>query len=146
MGPAIRIVPALDSQRSGEYIAGEDVRVTAVLKNVTGDAAYVQIATPVMFYAMDVRLPFPAWINFKPRAVLTAFGQRTKNPRMAGLAGFQLVPGKEMAHKFDLSKLYDMSAIGDYHVTFSCKLPLKNSGDPRVAVTSNELTTTIKPK
>jgi hypothetical protein len=129
-----------------EYVSGEEVHVTAVLKNVTDDLAYVQMPTPGMFYDIDIRLPFPTWINFKPKAVLTAFGQKTKNPLDLSVRGFRLQPRREMTYEFELSKLYDMSTIGDYHITFSCKLPLKNIGDPRVVVASNEIRVTIHPK
>jgi hypothetical protein len=48
--------------------------------------------------------------------------------------------------EFDLSKLYDMSTPGEYRVTFSCKLPIKNLGDTSVIIASNEIKVTIRPK
>lgn len=128
------------------YMVGEEVQVTAVLKNVTDAPAWVQMTTPAMFYDMEIRPPFPAWINFKPRAALTSAGQKMKSPSEVSLRGGPLTAGRELAYEFDLSKLYEMSASGEYTITFSCRLPLKERGDPRVAVTSNELKITIKPK
>jgi hypothetical protein len=61
------------------YFVAEDVRVTAVLKNVSDGSLILARTQPVMFYDMDIRSPFPTWIDFKPRAALTTLGQRLKD-------------------------------------------------------------------
>jgi hypothetical protein len=43
--------------------------------------------------------------------------------------------------EFDLSKLYDMSTPGEYRVTFSCKLPIKNLGDTSVIISGTSTAT-----
>jgi hypothetical protein len=129
-----------------QYFVGEEVHVTAVLKNVTDDSVIVARTQPVMFYDMDIRLPFPKWIDLKPRAVLTPLGQKMKNHWDWSLRGGPLNAGKEVIDDFDLSKLYDMSTLGDYRITFSCRLPLKGLGDPTLIVASNEIKVTIRPK
>jgi hypothetical protein len=140
---AFQLSIASDKDR---YFVGEDVHVTSVLKNVSDGSVILARTQPVMFYDMDIRLPFPVWVDFKPRAALTTLGQRMKDHWDRSLHGGPLNPGKEVVDEFDLGKLYDMATPGDYHITFSCKLPPNSPGDPAIIVASNEIKVTIRPK
>jgi hypothetical protein len=126
------------------YAMGEMINVTAVLKNVTDEPAMVLRNEPALFYNVDVRVPIPEWIPLKPQAALTPFGEKQKNPQLTHMAGANLKPGGEIVDELQLNKLYVMSTPGEYHVAFSCKLPLKRLGDPWV--TSNEMKITVLEK
>lgn len=124
------------------YMPDEIIRVTAVLKNVTNDFALVEAPGSGMLYEIDVRVPFPEFIPFKPRAALTAVGAKQKSPPANGFSsgvGFSLMPGKEMTREFELNNLFEMRGAGDYHITFSCKAPFKHAIGPRVVITSNPI-------
>jgi hypothetical protein len=127
-----------------EYKLGEAVRVTAVLKNV---ASYpVQHQQGFIFYSIDIRVPFPEWMPWRPQAKLTPEGERAAHPLWGNGLGITLQPGREIAHEDELSKLYDMSALGKYRIVYSCKEPPDAPGDPVVTVVSNEITVTVLPK
>lgn len=126
-----------------QYETGETIRVTARLKNVTDQPAGIAMATPFMLYTIDIRVPMPEWIPWKPQAVLTPFGRDQKNPLSQNVHGWLLLPGREEIHEFDLDKLYEMSAPGVYKVTFSCEHPRKKSAEPGRTVISNTIKVTV---
>jgi hypothetical protein len=132
------------STNKQQYAAEELIKLTAVVKNVSDGPARFARPSPVTFYEMDIRVPMPEWIPFRPQAVLTPDGQAQKHPWRSNFAGMTICAGVETTDQFDLNKLYYMSAPGEYRITFSCKLPQK-LGDRDFAITSNELRITILP-
>jgi hypothetical protein len=134
------------SSDEGQYAAGETVRVTAVLKNVTDESVLLMQQDPAIFYDMDIRVPVQPWIPLSPRAALTEFGERQRNPAIGGSRGGNLKPGDESIRELELNKLYYMTIPGDYRIRFSCKVLLKRQDDPRITVTSNEIKVTILPE
>jgi hypothetical protein len=127
-----------------EYKLGEAVRVTAVLKNV---ASYpVLHEESLVFYSIDIRVPFPEWMPSRPQAKLTSEGERAAHPLRGNGLGMTLRPGREIAHEDELSKLYDMSVPGKYRIVYSCKEPPEAAGEPALTVVSNELTVTVLQK
>jgi hypothetical protein len=131
------------SSNKPQYAAGEAIKITAVLKNVTDSSAYIARPTPPEFYNMDVRMPTPDWIPFKPQAVLTTLGDQQRHPSRSSMVGWDLQAGADVTNDFELHKLYTMSVPGEYHVTFSCKIPVKKIGEPLLVITSNELKITV---
>lgn len=63
--------------------------------------------------------------------------------RGVGVVGSFLLPGHEAAHEFELNKLYDMSAPGEYRVTLSCKHPRKKVSDLAPTIISNTIKMTV---
>lgn len=126
-----------------QYAPGEAMRVVAVIKNVSDHPTYLARSAPFLFYDVAIRLPVPEWVPWHPRAPLTPLGETEKHPRMASYSGAAVAAGNETVDEFELDKLYQMSAPGEYHITFSCKLPAHYRGDPKVTVTSNEIVVTV---
>jgi hypothetical protein len=124
------------------YGFGETVTVTATLKNVSMDQAWFARQGPVELYDMQVLLPVPSWLRYSQRAPLTPLGREMKYPRMTSTVGNYIPAGHEVVDKFELNKLYDMRAPGDYHIVFSCKLRPRE-GEPVVTVVSNEITVRV---
>lgn len=134
------------SSDKAQYSPGEQIHITAVLKNVTDHPTRLVVTSPFEFYQMDVRLPVPVWIPWKPQAVPTALGRKLAHPDMSSEAGMVAQPGDQRVAEYEINKLYDMSAPGEYRITFSCRQPLRERGDPATTITSNELVVTVVPK
>ena len=83
------------------------------------------------------------WWPQKQQAMLTARGYAEKHPLEMSTMGCTLDPGRENSRTLELNKLFQMTAPGEYRITFSCKEPLKKLGDPDVTITSNELAITV---
>ena len=124
-----------------EYKPGEAVRVTAIFKSVASHPVWHYASRA--FYSIDVRIPFPDWLPWRPQAKLTPQGERAIHPIYDSVIGLRVQPGREMTSEDDLSKLYDMSAPGTYLITYSCKEPPEVPGDPVVTVVSNVIAITI---
>ena len=131
------------------YNEGEFIVVTSILKNVTDEPAVLTgHASPFGFYDIDVRMPIADWIPnaAAPRAALTSLGLSQKIFLSGSTAGHSLKPGAEFRNAFELNRLYEMSATGDYHVIFSCRLPSHTGRNEMVTITSNELIITVLKK
>jgi len=128
------------------YLVGEPVKVTTILKNVSDKQTALIHRPSFDGYEMDVTLPYPSWIPFSPRAVLTPFGEKQQFPAISSTKGGYVQAGHESFNSFELNALYGMSAPGEYKIVFSCKQPLREWGDPEVTVTSNELKIAILDK
>jgi hypothetical protein len=139
---------SLSSDRQ-TYMIGDPINVTVTLRNVTEEPAPIAFTRPAFFYDIDIRLPFPTWMPFKPRATMTEAGMnaRTGSFHPGGMSGFPMRPGGQMTHDFELEKMFNMTAQGEYHIVLSCR-PTKRKDDPRtnVVVTSNEITITLLAK
>lgn len=125
------------------YANGEPILLSAVMKNVSDNWAFLVAHTPFEFYDIDIRIPFPSWMPFKPRAALTPFGRERKYPRETSLRGGDVQAGRESVDQFELNKLYYMSAPGDYRIVVSCRLRSKGGQPPMTAV-SNEIVITVE--
>jgi hypothetical protein len=63
-----------------QYVVGEPIEIVGVLKNASDQAVLFTNNVPSLF-VMDVRLPMPSWIPFKPKAQPSHRGARNKaNP------------------------------------------------------------------
>ena len=137
-----------------KYAVGEIIKIAAILKNVSDHSTAFYVMGPGAFqFTMDIRLPMPAWIPWKPRAPLTPLGQQEMDPRLfTGRSGAEVLAGAEMTHTFEISKLFEMSTPGDYQITFSCAQWVGSLNDhsgaerPKVTVTSNQITVTVLAK
>jgi len=140
------------SAEKSQYSAGETVVVVALLKNVSEQPVLFTDVTggpPPMLYRMDVRLPVPAWIPWKPRAAELPLAKLQPGASYH-MIGMDEPAGWESVSEVDLNKLFDMSTPGDYHVTFSTSQLTRSRADgptarenPKVTVTSNEITVTV---
>jgi hypothetical protein len=137
------------SAEKGKYAAGERIRLTVVLKNVSDHAARMRRSS-FRPYVMDVRLPTPAWIPWKPLAPLTALGDQMLNPKRPfdfSIAGGEVEAGHEGREEVEINQIYEMSAPGEYEITFSCKQWDSSPGNPAraswVTVVSNRLLVTV---
>ena len=111
------------SAEKGKYAAGERIRLTVVLKNVSDHPATMGRSS-FRPYIMDVRLPTPAWIPWKPVAPLTAYGDQMLNPKHpfdASTGGGEVEAGHEGREEVEINQIYAMSTPGEYEITFSCK-------------------------
>ena len=137
-----------------KYTIGEAIKITAILKNVSDHSVIFRRTGPAAFqFQMDIRLPMPAWIPWKPRAPLTPLGQQEMDPRLfSGIAGAEARVGAEMTDEVEISKLFEMSTPGDYSITFSCRQQVGSPKDqsgaerPMVTVVSNQITVTVLPR
>jgi hypothetical protein len=133
----------------GKYAAGEPIRLTVVLKNVSDRPATVRYPS-FRPYIMDVRLPTPAWIPWEPVAPLTAIGDQMLNPKHpfdAHTANGEAPAGHEGRAEVEINQIYAMSTPGEYEITFSC---IQWDGSPEnparassVTVVSNRLLVTV---
>jgi hypothetical protein len=134
------------------YEAGEPIRVTSILKNVSGRVVMVRRTTPETTYTMEVLMPAQSWLPWRSRAALTPYGNKVKNPRMYSVAGFDLPPGREEENVFEIGKIYEMSVPGEYMITFRCRQPtiriseMDGKEPPMADVTSNTITVTVLPR
>jgi hypothetical protein len=129
------------------YVVGETVSVTAVLKNISDAPVMFTSPGSATLYVMDVRLPVPEWIPWKPRAA--ALGEL---PRDYSFISINVPPGYEHVSSHKLSKLFNMATPGEYRVVFSTQEPAHTMNERKdarektaVKVTSNELTITVSP-
>jgi hypothetical protein len=128
------------------YQVGDLIHLSAVIKNASDHPTYFARVPPILFYEMEIRLPSPDWIPWRPTAVLTEAGQEEKRPGESSFVGYVIAPSHEVLDQFELNRLYHMSTPGTYHIQFSCKLPLRYRGDPFVSVISNDLKLTVLPE
>jgi len=120
------------------YQAGETISITSVLLNETDQEFDLRQTSPMAFYGMDVILPGPAWLPFRYRSNLTEEGQRqTFRSWQVSFAPMRVKPGEKIVNHFELNKLYQMTAPGEYHVTFYFRAPSYVGQDG--IVRSNEL-------
>jgi hypothetical protein len=136
------------SAGKSQFSAGEPIEVVGTLKNVS-DRPALFVNNTFSLFLMDVRLPLTPGIPWRQRA------QSLPAARPQPGEGFHVISmdepaGWETARKYDLGKLVDMSAPGEYRVTFSTTQPTRSAAEgaaglqkPHVAVTSNEITITI---
>ena len=136
------------STGKSQYSAGEPIEVTGTLKNISDRPVRFKNNVPSLFI-MDVRLPVTPGIPWSPRAQPLAAGHPQPGEAFHTIS-MDEPAGWETARKYDLRKLVDMSAPGDYHVTFSTTQPTRSAAEgaaglqkPHVTVTSNEITITI---
>jgi hypothetical protein len=127
-----------------EYQADETIRLASVLRNESEQKLALSMTPRVSFYGMDVRLPGPAWMPFRDRAVLSPEGERRVYPGHTSAAGYVLNPGQELADEFEINRLYVMTVPGEYHITFYFRAP-DNVGKG-VMVMSNEIVVTVAEK
>ena len=126
------------------YQPEETITLTSVLRNDTDHDVSLFMTPRVSFYAMDVRLPGPAWLPFRSRAILSEEGQRRKYPVFTSGTSHILKPGREIIDKFELNKMYTMPITGEYRVAFYFSAP--DYVGQNVIVTSNEIAFTIAGK
>jgi hypothetical protein len=133
----------------GKYAAGERIRLTVVLKNVSDHPARMGRSS-FRPYMMDVRLPTPAWIPWKPVAPLTAYGDQMLNPKHpfdASIAGGEVEAGHQGREEVEINQIYAMSTPGEYEITFSCRQWDSSPENPAraswVTVVSNRLLVTV---
>ena len=143
-GPWRLSISADKSQCTG----GEPIEVTGTLKNVSDRKVAFTYNVPSLFIT-DVRLPMTPGIPWRQRAQPLPASRLQPGEAFHTISVDEL-PGWETARKYDLGKRVDMSAPGEYHVTFSTKQPTVTlaegeaaRGDPKVTVTSNEITITV---
>jgi len=142
-GGAFRLSIAADKE---QYAFNEPIRISIVLKNVTDHEAWLIRTQRERFYDMEVILPHPGWIPWKPQAVLTPQGEALKHPHMGSFFGGKALAGSEAADEIWINNVYNMTLPGAYRVVFSCKEPLLERADPQVTITSNEFAVTVLPK
>jgi len=135
-----------------QYEAGEPIKVTSFLKNVSGRVVMVRRTTPEKTYTMEVLMPAQSWLPWRSPAALTPYGDKVKNPHMYSVADFDLPPGAEEDDLFEISKIYEMSVPGEYMITFRCRQPtiriseMDGKEPPTADVTSNTITVTVLPR
>jgi hypothetical protein len=137
------------SAGKGKYDAGERIRLTVVLKNVSDHPTKMRFSS-FRPYVMDVRLPTPAWIPWKPLAPLTALGDQMLNPKHPfdfSIAGGEVEAGHQGREEVEINQIYEMSTPGEYEITFSCKQWDSSPENPAraswVTVVSNRLLVTV---
>jgi hypothetical protein len=128
-----------------QYTRDEIILVKAVLKNVSGEKAYVALKPPAVFYTMDVEAPVDTWTRLHPRAALTPAGMKLRSPYMMSTMGRFLLSGAVISDEVELNKIFHMTNQGEYGITFSCRLPPApgTSGAP-LQVSSNKLVVTVR--
>ncbi len=141
---------SITAERS-QYAVGDPIRITAVLKNVSGQPALLWRVAATRYYQMDVRLPAPDWLPFRTQARLTPLGREETAPREVSFMGGEVPEGYEWKEEIELSKLFDMSAVGEYRITFVCRQPGAGADygdrkDSRVVIVSNTLRVSVAPK
>ena len=137
------------STDKSQYSVGETIEVAAVLKNVSAGPVVLSSPGDATLYGMDVRLPMPEWIPWRPRASeLPLAAEQLRNVFSVG--GGDVPAGREHVSRHELSKLFDMTAPGEYHVTFSTNQATRGIAEGQathqnsmVKVTSNEITITV---
>ncbi len=138
---AFRLSISSDKPR---YVAGEPIKIVAVLQNVTSGRAYTSvISTVVGLYEIDISPTLPRWLPFKPRAVLTPFGRDRMYQTSGNVAGIPLFAGAEIKEEFELNKLYEMSLTGEYHITFHRRQRPEGPEEPFYMIHSNEITVSV---
>lgn len=134
------------------YEAGEPIRIVSILKNVGGHAIMFRRSRPETTFLIEVLMPAEPWLPWRTRAALTPYGEKGQNLGMNGVASGDIPAGHEVENEFEINKLYEMSAPGDYLVTFQCRQPtiriaeMDGKDHPMVDVTSNAITVTVLPK
>jgi len=128
-----------------QYGAEEVILLTATLKNVGSEPVMMHHVPRMLLYEVNVWLPMPAWIPYKPKAPLTQFGDSERHPRFTSVMGRVVPSGYESVDRFELNKLFQMSAPGEYRVVLSCRQPSEKKGEPEITVTSNEIVVTVLP-
>jgi hypothetical protein len=133
------------------YAIGDPIRLTVVLKNVSGKTVLLWTIGAMRFYQMDVRVPTPAWLPFRPQAQMTALGRDETAERDVSVVGREVPDGYEWKEEIEISKLFDMSAVGEYRIIFLCRQPRpegdhRESKDVRVVIVSNVLNVVVVPK
>ena len=135
---------SISSDRA-QYTGGTPIIITAVLKNVTDHPTRLVVTTPVESYSVDVRIPMPSWIPWKPQAIPTALNRTLAQPERSEV-GTIANPGHERITVYEINKLYDMSTPGEYRIIFSCRQPLRQQSDPTVHIVSNEIVVAVLSK
>jgi hypothetical protein len=133
---------SLSSDEAG-YRRGETVRVSAILKNVSDAPIWVGSTSVWQFYEMEVLAPALEWLPFRPRASRTPLGERNLHLEVTGMGGRRLPPDSQTRHEFELNTLFQMTAPGQYRITFAYKGPSGDRGHADIRVVSNELKVTI---
>ncbi|MGA3241474.1 MAG: hypothetical protein ABSG03_34875 [Bryobacteraceae bacterium] len=135
-----------------QYEMGEPIEIASILKNVSDHAIMLLRTFAETNYVMEVLMPAQSWLPWRSRAALMPYGNKVKNPEMNNVAGADIPPGREVEDKFKINKIYDMSAPGDYLITFQCRQSTIRIGDmdgkehPMVDIMSNAITVTVLPK
>jgi hypothetical protein len=142
------------SSDQDKYAFGDTIRITAILKNISDHSTTFRRMKPAALqFIIDLRLPMPAWIPWKPQAPLSPLGQQEMAPKLfSGTTSIEVKAGAEMTDQFEISKLFEMSAPGDYQITFTCRQWVGGLNDhsgaerPMVTITSNQIAVTVLPK
>jgi hypothetical protein len=129
------------------YQAREPIIITVLLKNVSDLPVQLRKTKGMPTYTMEVLAPSEPWMGWRPRSALKPLGESTTDlRRVAGTVGVDIAPGRELTDHYEINALYEMSAPGDYLITFQCRQPTISSGErdgkdhPLVEVTSNQIT------
>jgi len=97
------------------------------------------------YYNIDVKTPFPAWIPLAPRASLTVRG---KTVLLVGRDSWGKVkrmrPEYEYRETFDLNQVYSIDQSGEYKVSVSRWVYVKD-GPGWAIITTNEIVITVLP-
>jgi hypothetical protein len=132
-----------------QYEVGEPIKIGSVLKNVSDHPIMLRRTTPETTYTMEILTPAQSWLPWRSLAALTPYGNKVKNPRMYSVAGVDIPPGSEEKNEFEISKIYEMSAPGEYSITFRCRQPtirmseMDGKEHPMVNVTSKIIVTVV---
>ena len=146
-----RLQLSIASDRA-RYEVGETIEVTVVLKNVSEYSTELKRMKGVPTYSMEVLAPGASWLGWRQKSALTPLGEETMDLRRAtGTVGVDLAPGRESSEKYEINRLFEMSAPGEYSVTLQCRQPTTGIAEggkehPMVEVTSNTITIAVLPK
>jgi len=129
-----------------EYQVGDPIKISVALKNVSDSPVELHVSNLYTMFTMDVRVPVPDWIPWKPQAALTQQGRGVKFPRDNAVMGVALPPDGQRTFELYPTALYEISTPGKYRITFSCRQPSPAEGAQMVTVVSNEVTIAVLPK
>jgi hypothetical protein len=132
------------------YHSGELIQVTTILK-YTGT---LTVTMPdagqwykLHYYHFDIKLPFPPWMPFAPRAAPTEFGKEQIRSAASWISEKyrRVQQDHEYRETFDLSRLYQMEQPGDYRVRVWRPI-WSNDGTGVGVAASDEITITVLPE